>query len=207
VVHVSGSKGLVHVISPECINTSTGIAVKINFVYFCNTMNNYTSKDKIERLRVVRSLIQEKKITSQEELLDHVKEHGIHTTQATLSRDLKYLKATKKYDDTLGGYMYVLPENQASSGQEIRFALDEFISLDFSGNIAVIKTSSGFANAIAIYLDRIYFEEAVGTVAGDDTILIVLREGVRKKDFVDSLLEHIPELKNKVDIDWQNFTD
>ena len=170
-------------------------------------MNNYTSKDKIDRLRMVRSLIQEKKVTSQEELLEHVRKHGIHTTQATLSRDLKYLKATKKYDDTLKGYIYILPENQSASGQEIRFALDEFISLDFSGNIAVIKTSSGFANAIAIYIDRIYFEEAVGTLAGDDTILIVLREGVKKKDFVNSLLEHIPELKNKVDIDWQDYSE
>jgi len=168
-------------------------------------MNNYTSKDKIERLRLVRNLIQEKKITSQEELLDHVKDHGFNTTQATLSRDLKYLKATKKYDDALKGYMYVLPENKSTPGQDIRFALDEFISLDFSDNMAVIKTSSGFANAIAIYIDRIYFEEVVGTLAGDDTILIVLRSGVSHKDFVNSLLEHIPELKNKVDIDWQNF--
>ncbi|MCF8334988.1 MAG: ArgR family transcriptional regulator [Bacteroidales bacterium] len=168
-------------------------------------MNNYTSKDKIERIRLVRSLIREKNITSQEELLDHIKERGVHTTQATLSRDLKYLKATKKYDGTAKEYVYVLPENKSTSGQEIRFAMDEFISLDFSGNIAVIKTSSGFANAIAIYIDRIYFEEVVGTVAGDDTILIVLREGVSYKDFVGSLLEHIPELKNKVDIDWQNF--
>ena len=170
-------------------------------------MNNYTSKDKIERLRLVRSLIREKKITSQEELLDHVKEHGFNTTQATLSRDLKYLKATKKYDDTLSGYIYVLPENKPYPGQDIRFALDEFISLDFSDNIAVIKTSSGFANAIAIYIDRIYFEEVVGTLAGDDTILIVLRSGVSHRDFVSSLLEHIPELKNKVDFDWKNFNE
>ncbi|MGM0530642.1 MAG: arginine repressor [Bacteroidota bacterium] len=169
-------------------------------------MNNYTSKDKIERLRLVSSLIREKKITSQEELLEYVKEHGFNTTQATLSRDLKYLKATKKYDDSLKGYMYVLPENKSTSGQDIRFALDEFISLDFSDNIAVIKTSSGFANAIAIYIDRIYFEEVVGTLAGDDTILIILRPGVSHKDFVESLLEHIPELKDKVDIDWQDFS-
>ncbi|MBS3768731.1 MAG: hypothetical protein V5A47_03040 [Bacteroidales bacterium] len=169
-------------------------------------MNNYTSKDKVERLRLVRNLIREKKITSQEELLDYIKERGFNTTQATLSRDLKYLKATKTYDESLKGYMYVLPENKAASGQDIRFALDEFISLDFSDNIAVIKTSSGFANAIAIYIDRIYFEGVVGTVAGDDTILIILRPGVSHKDFVESLLEHIPELKDKVDIDWQDFS-
>jgi transcriptional regulator of arginine metabolism len=166
-------------------------------------MNNYASKT--ERLRLIRDLIREHKITSQEELLEYIKNHGVVTTQATLSRDLKYLKATKKYDDFVKSYVYILPENQTSSGAEIRFALDEFISLDFSNNLAIVKTSSGFANAIAIYIDRIYMDEIVGTIAGDDTIMIVLREGVTPEQFVNSLLEYIPELKNKVDIDWHNL--
>ena len=174
-------------------------------VYFCSDMNNYAYKDKIERLRLIRNLIQEKSIGSQEELLSYLKQQGFNTTQATLSRDLKYLKATKKYEDRENGYIYFLPDGQSAPLQEIRFALDEFISIDFSHNLAVVKTSSGFANAIAIYIDRIYFDEIVGTIAGDDTIMIVLREGVTHKQFIDALLDHIPELKNKVDIDWYNF--
>jgi transcriptional regulator of arginine metabolism len=165
-------------------------------------MNSSASKEKIERLRSIRSLIREKNIKSQEELLDYIRKRGYETTQATLSRDLKYLKATKRYDDSLQEYIYVLSEDESSFGQEIRFALNEFIALDFSQNIAVVRTSSGFANAIAIYIDRMYLDEIVGTVAGDDTILIVLREGVTHKQFISSIMENIPELKNKVDIDW-----
>jgi len=168
-------------------------------------MNNYASKEKIERLRVIRYLIQAKRITSQDELLGYIQQRGFHTTQATLSRDLKYLKATKQYDDLQQTYIYVLPENYASPGKDVRFALDEFISIDFSHNLAIVKTSSGFANAIAIYFDRIYIDEIVGTVAGDDTILVVLREGVTHRHFLDALLYQIPELKEKINIEPPEF--
>ena len=102
--------------------------------------------------------------------------------QATLSRDLKQLKVAKAASMN-GKYVYVLPNNimykrstDQSAGEMLRN--NGFISLQFSGNIAVIRTRPGYASSMAYDIDNNEFSEILGTIAGDDTIMLVLREGV-----------------------------
>lgn len=169
-------------------------------------MNKHTGNAKIERMRTIRRLITTHKLRSQEQLLQLLIERGYKSTQATLSRDLKDLQATKQVDKETGSYIYTLPERQsAKTLPTMTFAADEFISIEFSQNMAVIKTVSGFANAIALYIDRLELHEILGTLAGDNTIMVILRENITRRDFIESLLEHIPDLNRKIDIDWNNL--
>ena len=114
--------------------------------------------------------------------LDVYKRQGFELTQATLSRDLKQLKVAKAASMN-GKYVYVLPNNimykrstDQSAGEMLRN--NGFISLQFSGNIAVIRTRPGYASSMAYDIDNNEFSEILGTIAGDDTIMLVLREGV-----------------------------
>ena len=123
-----------------------------------------------------------KEVGSQEELLQELNREGFELTQATLSRDLKQLKVAKAASMN-GKYVYVLPNNimykrstDQSAGDMLRN--NGFISLQFSGNIAVIRTRPGYASSMAYDIDNNEFTEILGTIAGDDTIMLVLREGV-----------------------------
>ncbi|MFO7939303.1 MAG: hypothetical protein R6U66_06090 [Bacteroidales bacterium] len=166
-------------------------------------MNKPTGIGKTERLRTIRQLLLNHKLRSQEQLLQLLIDKGYKATQATLSRDLKDLQATKQVDKQTGSYTYTLPEkSDRHTAPTMTFAADEFISIDFSQNMAVIKTLSGFANAIALYIDRLELHEILGTLAGDNTIMVILRENITRRAFIESLLEHIPDLNKKVDIDW-----
>lgn len=130
-------------------------------------------------------LIRNQCIGSQEELADLLAKEGYVVTQATLSRDLKMLKTTKVPTDR-GGYMYILPDSNSlkdkllASGQLQMNANYQsgFISLQFSGNIAVIKTRNGYAAGLAYDIDMSNAPEILGTIPGSDTILAVLREDV-----------------------------
>ena len=123
-----------------------------------------------------------RQVGSQEELLQELNREGFELTQATLSRDLKQLKVAKAASMN-GKYVYVLPNNimykrstDQSAGEMLRN--NGFISLQFSGNIAVIRTRPGYASSMAYDIDNNEFSEILGTIAGDDTIMLVLREGV-----------------------------
>ena len=135
-------------------------------------------KKKANRLDAIKMIISSKEVGSQEELLQELNREGFELTQATLSRDLKQLKVAKAASMN-GKYVYVLPNNimykrstDQSAGEMLRN--NGFISLQFSGNIAVIRTRPGYASNI----DNNEFSEILGTIAGDDTIMLVLREGV-----------------------------
>ncbi len=169
-------------------------------------MNKHTGTGKTERLRTIRQLISSHKLRSQEQLLQLLIDGGYKATQATLSRDLKDLQATKQVDKETGSYIYTLPEkSDRRNSPTMTFAADEFISIEFSQNVAVIKTVSGFANAIALYIDRLELHEILGTLAGDNTIMVILRENITRRAFIESMLEHIPDLNKKVDIDWDTL--
>ena len=111
--------------------------------------------------------------------------NGYNVTQATLSRDLKLLKTTKVPTDR-GTYMYILPDSNTikdkllASGQLNMNSNYQsgFISLEFSGNIAVIKTRNGYASGLAYDIDMSRAPEILGTIAGTDTIFAVMREGL-----------------------------
>lgn len=137
-------------------------------------------KKKANRLDAIKMIISSKEVGSQEELLQELNREGFELTQATLSRDLKQLKVAKAA--SMNG-VYVLPNNimykrstDQSAGEMLRN--NGFISLQFSGNIAVIRTRPGYASSMAYDIDNNEFSEILGTIAGDDTIMLVLREGV-----------------------------
>lgn len=157
-------------------------------------------KDKRNRLNAIRLIVGNEKVGSQEQLLSQLQEQGFDLTQATLSRDLKQLKIAKVATDD-GSYKYMLPDNplhrhfskgQLPYGHPTR---QGFLSISFSGNIAVIKTRPGYAGGIAYDIDEHELSAVLATVAGDDTILLVIKEGYTHQE-VRELLEYvIPEMK------------
>ena len=136
-------------------------------------------KERAERLKTVRRIIRDHRINSQEMLLHHLKSEGFSVTQATLSRDLKLLKVGKISEGS-EGYYYTLPTEEELRESQHNYAADlrrGFISLDFSANLALVRTLTGHADTVGIALDNLGMEHVMGTVAGDDTVLVVLREG------------------------------
>ncbi|MBN2735711.1 MAG: arginine repressor [Spirochaetales bacterium] len=156
--------------------------------------------DKNQRLSVIRRLIQSSHMQSQEELLERLESEGFSITQATLSRDLKLLKVVKASDGK-GGYFYtfIQDEGVSESAEILRQDFSRgFLSMDFSNNLGVVKTLPGHAQSVARALDQLKIPEILGTIAGDDTILIVpvqdispeeLAQGISKKtDFKGGIL-------------------
>jgi transcriptional regulator of arginine metabolism len=159
-------------------------------------------KARLQRQVAVRNIVSQNKVTSQEQMLMLLKRKGFNLTQATLSRDINSLKIVKT-PDSHGGYIYLLPNepvatmrNNAITGAS--FLADGFVSIDFSGNLAVIKTKPAYASSIAAAIDGAVTFEILGTIAGDDTIFLVLREGVEKTDIIEFLEKIMPNLKGKL---------
>ena len=139
-------------------------------------------KVKKNRLEALKMLISSMELGSQEEVLQALEREGFKLTQATLSRDLKQLKVAKAASMN-GKYVYVLPNDTMYKRiTRPRTAMEMlqssgFISISFSGNIGVIKTRPGYASSIAYNIDNSESTNIIGTIAGDDTIFIVMREG------------------------------
>jgi transcriptional regulator of arginine metabolism len=146
---------------------------------------------KSERLTEIRKIINTNKIHRQEELLSLLVNRGYDTTQATLSRDLRELKVGKIHDLHFGS-IYFIPEEETLV--EGRPALHGIVSLEFSAQLAVLKTQAGFANSVAVKLDEKEIPEIIGTIAGNDTILIIFKEGIEKQRALEALGQHFPEL-------------
>ncbi len=153
-------------------------------------------KERLTRLKSIRKLIKNYRIESQEALLGYLLKEGYEVTQATLSRDLKLLKVGK-VSDGHNGYVYTLPgedERQDSEQIFIQDFLRGYISIDYNGNIVVIKTFPGHADTVSNALDSLNMDELLGTVAGDNCLFACLREGVTGQQFLDALKLKIPEL-------------
>lgn len=151
-------------------------------------------KNKNNRLQTIRQVVIECKIGSQEELLKELLHRGYTVTQATLSRDLKRLKITKTLDNT-GEYRYRLTDlSFISEKSENNAKALGANSLEFSGPLAVMKTRSGYAGAIAAEIDQHAGEAVLGTIAGDDTILIIPREGFSRVEITNILSNLIENL-------------
>ncbi len=154
-------------------------------------------KERITRLKSVRKLIKNYRIESQEELLGYLQKEGYEVTQATLSRDLKLLKVGK-ISDGHSGYVYTLPDEEERRESEQIFVQDflrGYVSIDYSGNIVVIKTFGGHADSVSNALDAFNMDEVLGTIAGDNCIFACLREGVTGEQFHEALKLRIPELE------------
>ncbi len=153
-------------------------------------------QDKEARLQVIRMIIANSSIENQEELSVEMFKAGFQTTQTMLSRDLKQLRISKVRTRS-GRSVYALPGSAQVSQAETR---EEFNAtkwrLEFSGNIAVVHTPPGHASLAAYNIDVAVIPEILGTVAGDDTIIIALAEGTIHENVVQSMQKILPKLKN-----------
>ena len=142
-----------------------------------------------KRQSALLEIIDTEPVYSQEELVDKLKERGISATQATLSRDLKALGIVK-----VPGSGY---KRQAKKSHPSRSGIADGVqSIEFSGPVAVMKTMMGLAPAMAIYIDSHPLPPIMGTLAGDDTLLLIIRQNFSREDVLDSLLPIIPDIKN-----------
>ena len=142
---------------------------------------------KEQRLQTISHIISNEIIRNQDDLIRSLAKKGLFFTQATLSRDMKELKIVKKHDENKR-YVYSLPE-PPSEKQETNDA--EQFKIEFSGNLAVLKTRPGYAMAIAAEIDNYNPREIAGTIAGDDTILIIQREGYSREQVASALSHYI----------------
>ena len=142
------------------------------------------------RQQAILEIIQAGPVYSQEELAARLREEGIASTQATLSRDLKALRISK-----VPGEGYVVPSRSRTLSTDFSAGI---LRIQFSGHLGVIRTRPGLANAIAVLIDNHMVFPVIGTIAGDDTILVILREGSTSDDVLDALTPLFPEIKNRL---------
>ena len=140
---------------------------------------------KSTRHSLILEIIEQKDIETQEELAEELKRRGVKVTQATVSRDIKELRLLKVLSDH-GGYKYATVERAEKGMSErfIRILSESVISLDNVGNLIVIKTLSASANAAAEAIDSMKWSEVMGSIAGDNTILVI----ARSEEAVESLM-------------------
>lgn len=157
-------------------------------------------KVKSNRMELLKMLISSKEMSSQEELLNALAVEGYNITQATLSRDLKQLKVAKAATMS-GKYVYVLPNetmyrrvSKAASMKEMLQSTG-FRSINFSGNMGVIKTRPGYASSIAYNIDNSDIPQILGTIAGDNTIFIVKGVGVSNDEIIEELRQVLPNIE------------
>ena len=132
---------------------------------------------KKNRHEAILSLIAQQDIGTQEELMQKLNELGYKVTQATVSRDIKYLKLIKT-PVASGQYKYSYVNNEAEdfSGKYYSILSHSVTSVDYAGNIAVVKCYAGMANAACAAMDNLEIDNVVGTLAGDDTIFVLCRD-------------------------------
>ena len=140
---------------------------------------------RVNRMRTISQILNAQVISNQEQLTQALRLQGVDVTQATLSRDLRNLRAEKKVMND-GTQKYVIPPDpiveQKVLGIDSNLAKMSIRSIEFSGPFAVVKTRPGFANAVAYDIDTRGQELTLGTIAGDDTILVIPREGVSREE-------------------------
>ena len=162
-------------------------------------MRNYDSNresmnQKSKRLSIIRKIIRSEYISSQEELIKRLEECGVQVTQSTLSRDLKYMHVAK-VPHKEKGYIYVLPNNSRDDLVISPNITDNITDIAFSGNMCVISTKPGYASAISVPIDNKGINEILGTIAGDNTILLIVRDGFDMDSLMEQLYMLFPSLR------------
>ena len=148
--------------------------------------------NKFERQGAILRLVQERPLSTQAEVADALRREGIETVQTTVSRDIAQLGLVKIRNPE-GQLVYALPgaadldRLDAFTGALRRWA----ISIASTGNLVVLKTPPGYAQALARAVDDARLPDLVGTVAGDDTIFVAVREGLAGADVADELRHHL----------------
>lgn len=165
---------------------------------YCAPMREVSSiANRRERLKVILRLLREHRVESQEEMLVLLLDRGISITQATLSRDLKLLKASKVGAGS-EGYFYAVPSDDEVRRREELHGQDfmrGYVSIDWNDSLVVIKTFSGHSAPVSLALDNLGLDGVLGTIAGQDNVVFVaLRSGYSGEDFLLDLKNRIPEL-------------
>lgn len=144
------------------------------------------------RHRKIVEIIQKIDVETQEELAKYLKEAGFEVTQATVSRDIRELKLSKIPSGNGKQKYVVLKQDDSHLGDKyIRVLRDGFVSMDMAQNILVVKTVSGMAMAVAAALDALKFPEVVGSIAGDDTIMVAVRTVEETQRLLDKIHQMI----------------
>jgi len=144
---------------------------------------------KSKRQLRIHEIIRTHMVETQDELARLLKNEGIAVTQATVSRDIKELRLVKIPTGD-GRYRYSPPADAGGGDQEKklhRYMVDSVVSLDYTKNLVVVKCLPGTANAVAVIIDKVQWSEVVGTVAGDDTILLIARDDSQVEGLVTKL--------------------
>lgn len=151
-------------------------------------------RNKAERLNLIRRIVEEELIGSQEELIKRLADHGVQATQSTLSRDFKEINISKMpHHDK--GYIYVLSErldsnivvNSSNIGEAV-------LDIKFSHNIAVVTTKSGYASAVSVIIDARKSKSILGSIAGDNNIILILHEEATREEVLSLMQQIFPSL-------------
>jgi len=143
---------------------------------------------KYSRQSKILELIEKYQIETQEELVEKLREHGMDVTQATVSRDIKELRLIKvMVDDQHYKYAPISQTEGTITNKLLTIFTESFVSCDYANNIVVIKTLPGMAQASASAVDALKWPEIIGTIAGDDTIMVVCRAELIAEELVNKL--------------------
>jgi len=141
---------------------------------------------KSERQQAILHLVRTKDIFTQGELTEALAEAGFSAAQATVSRDIRELRLTKEPTDA--GQKYVAPaDKEEPSHRMLRIFRDGLVSVDYAGNMLVLRTLSGMAMAVALAVDEMNLSEILGSVAGDDVVICVVRSESHAAALVEKL--------------------
>ena len=147
---------------------------------------------KYSRHAKILELIEKYQIETQEELAEKLREHGMDVTQATVSRDIKELRLIKvMVDDEHYKYAPISHSETSITNKLLTIFTESFVSCDYANNIVIVKTLPGMAQASASAVDTLKWTEIVGTIAGDDTIMIVCRAEKIAEELVNKLSKMI----------------
>ena len=150
---------------------------------------------KAERLNLIRRIVSEELICSQEELIKRLADFKVQATQSTLSRDFKEINISKMPHPEKG-YIYVLSEKLGSEVvANVANIGDAVLSIKFSHNIAVVATKSGYASAISVIIDSRKCRSIIGSIAGDNNIILILHEEATHEEVAEHMQAIFPTLK------------
>ena len=141
-------------------------------------MQNTRSRiaDLEQRRAAIRRIIGERHVSGQEELLSLLKAEGFELTQATLSREMRKMQIAK-VPDGADGYRYAVHVGEAPAAPRAGIGTEGVMGIEVSGQIGIVRTRPGYASVVAAAIDEIHLPEVMGTIAGDDTVMLALRIG------------------------------
>jgi transcriptional regulator of arginine metabolism len=144
---------------------------------------------KYSRQAVILDIIEKNVVETQEELTEKLRENGFKVTQATVSRDIKELQLVKVSDESgVSRYSVMKEADLALQGKMLSVYTHAFLTADYANNIVIVKTLPGMGPAVAAAIDSLNFEEALGSIAGDDTIMLVCRTEKYAEEIVKALI-------------------